>query len=69
MFCPTCSTSLEDSLDFTQETLCCPSCGRAFTEQEILHLPMLSDIMASFAPLLSHAAPRTTIIAAEPVYL
>ncbi len=69
MFCPTCSTVLDDALDFAQEHLCCPACGRAFSEDEVLRLPVLSDIMADFAPFLSHSVPRVTIISAEPVYL
>ncbi len=69
MFCPTCGSLLDDTLDFAQdEPLHCPACGRLFTEEEVLLMP-LGDPAAIFAPFLAQLATRTTVISAGAVYL
>jgi hypothetical protein len=69
MYCPTCGSLLDDTLDFAQEEpLHCPACGRLFTEQEVLLMP-LGDPAALFAPFLTQMAPRTTVITTDAVYL
>lgn len=50
MKCPTCRMNLDDALDFDDENLCCPNCGREFSAREIAALPVEEYSISYRAP-------------------